>query len=476
MAEKQATRTIHSFVAALAAVLALSSGHAAAQSGGVVRGQVLDPARSSVSGARITASVDGGHSAFVVSDGNGQFLLTLEPGRYTVRAVAAGFLEESQAVNVSANSSESLQFVLRVARVHETVTVTEEAPYQVPAISSATKTLTPLRDVPQSITVVPQEQIKDQMMMSIGDVVRYVPGITAVQGENNRDQLVIRGNSTSADFFLDGVRDDVQYYRDLYNLDQVEMLKGPNAMMFGRGGGGGVVNRVTKEAGAARFGEITAWGGSYGNKRFTADFDQPLSGIVSLRLNAMYENSDSFRKYVSLERHGINPSLTIRPGSRTKITLTYENFRDDRVADRGISSYQGAPLDVPLSTYFGNPNQSHVGARVNLGSAMIEHQIRRLTIRNRTSVGNYDRGYQNFVPGGVSVDKTQVSLSAYNNATRRLNVFTQTDLTYKLQTGGIHHTRCWRVSKSGANSRTTFAIRAISTTRPRLFWCRCPTP
>ena len=77
---------------------------------------------------------------------------------------------------------------------------------------------------------------------------RYVPGITAHQGENNRDQVIIRGNSSSADFFVDGVRDDVQYYRDLYNLDRVEALKGPNAMIFGRGGGGGVVNRVTKEA------------------------------------------------------------------------------------------------------------------------------------------------------------------------------------------------------------------------------------
>ena len=88
--------------------------------------------------------------------------------------------------------------------------------------------------------------------------------------------------------FVDGVRDDVQYYRDLYNLDRVEALKGPNAMMFGRGGGGGVVNRVTKEAGFTPIHELTLLGGSYGNKRFTADFDQPLSDKAALRLNAMY--------------------------------------------------------------------------------------------------------------------------------------------------------------------------------------------
>src|SRR5207302_2107554 len=127
---------------------------------------------------------------------------------------------------------------------------------QLEATSSATKTLTPLRDVPQSISVVTQELIRDQMMMSIGDVTRYIPGVTAQQGENTRDQVVIRGNSSSADFCLNGVRDDVQYYRDLYNLERLEALKGPNAMIFGRGGGGGVINRVTKEAGFTPLREI----------------------------------------------------------------------------------------------------------------------------------------------------------------------------------------------------------------------------
>src|SRR4029453_2021274 len=110
----------------------------------------------------------------------------------------------------------------------------------------------------------------------------------AIQGENNRDQVVIRGNSSSADFFLDGVRDDVQYYRDLYNLDRVEALKGPNAMIFGRGGGGGVINRVTKKAEFAHFGELTFQGGSYGNKRLLADFDHAFSNRLAFRVNGMF--------------------------------------------------------------------------------------------------------------------------------------------------------------------------------------------
>jgi len=421
-------------------VLSLSLGHAIAQSHGTVNGRILDPTRAPIPDARITAVREGGApERSAVSDRNGEFSVALDPGRYIVKASAKGFLESSQRVTLAENGSESREFVLRIAGVRDTVTVTESAGYQTAAVSSATKTLTPLIDLPQSVTVIPQELMKDQMMMSIGDVVRYVPGITAIQGENNRDQLVIRGNSTSADFFLDGVRDDVQYYRDLYNLDRVEALKGPNAMMFGRGGGGGVVNRVTKEAGFAPVHEFTLLGGSYGNKRFTADLDQPLSDKVAIRLNAMYENSDSFRKYVNLERHGINPTLTFAPGKQTKITLDYENFRDDRVADRGIPSFQGRPVDVDASTYYGNPDQSHVGARVNLGSATVEQEAGRVTIRNRTTVGNYDRGYQNFVPGALTPDQRQVTLSAYNNATRRLNVFNQTDVTYSLEIGAVRH-------------------------------------
>ena len=122
---------------------------------------------------------------------------------------------------------------------------------------TATKTPTLLRNVPQAVTVINRALIKDQGMQNMADVVRYVPGITMGQGEGNRDQPTIRGNSTSADFFVDGVRDDAQFYRDLYNVDRVEALKGSNAMVFGRGGGGGVINRVVKEAGWTPTGELT---------------------------------------------------------------------------------------------------------------------------------------------------------------------------------------------------------------------------
>ncbi len=402
---------------------------------------MIDPARAPVAGAQITAISDGRAAASsALSDQNGGFSLPLEPGKYTLNVAKEGFVEASRIVDLPSTGSDLPDILLQVPPVRETVTVTDSAGYLAPASSTATRTLTPLRDIPQSITVVTGEQMKDQMMMSIGDVVRYVPGVTAIQGENNRDQLVIRGNSTSADFFLDGVRDDVQYYRDLYNLDRVEALKGPNAMTFGRGGAGGVINRVTKEAGFTPLREITLDGGSYADKRVAMDFDQPFKDKVAFRLNGMYESSGSFRDHVDLERYGINPTVTFTPGEETKITLGYEHFRDNRTADRGIPSFQGRPLDIPISTFFGNPDVSHVRAFVNLGSATIERQAGALNIRNRTLIGDYDRGYQNFVPGVVTADKTQDSLSSYNNATQRRNIFNQTDLTYRLSTGRIHHT------------------------------------
>lgn len=406
-----------------------------------VRGRVLDPSGAPVAGATITAVPDsGGSRSSAISGQNGEFVLQLEPGNYKLTIKAEGFLETSQPFSAPEPEGRAPEFVLQIADSHQFVTVTEAAGYAPPAIRSGTKTLTPLRDIPQSVTVVTRDFMSDEGMKSIADVVQYVPGITAVQGENNRDQIVIRGNSSSADFFLDGMRDDVQYYRDLYNLERVEALKGPNAMIFGRGGGGGVINRVSKEAEFTPFREINLLGGSFDTKRFTTDFDQPLGAKAAFRFNGMYEDSGSFRDYVHLRRFGLNPTLTIKPGERTRIVLGYEHLRDDRVADRGIPSFQGRPAVVPISTYFGNPDESHAGARVNLGSALIEHREGRLDIRNHLLIGDYDRGYQNFVPGAVSADKTQVAISAYNNATRRRNVINQTDLTYTLYTGNIRHT------------------------------------
>jgi len=175
-------------------------------------------------------------------------------------------------------------FTLDIAGIHESVAV--DAPgtgYAVPVVSSATRTPTPLRDVPQAVSVVSSVLIADQRMSSMADVTRYMPGVGFAQGEGNRDTPILRGSSTTADFFVDGVRDDVQYFRDVYNVERVEALKGPNAMIFGRGGAGGVLNRVTRQAdwGASR--EAALQVGSWADKRLTADVGRAVNETVAVR-------------------------------------------------------------------------------------------------------------------------------------------------------------------------------------------------
>jgi catecholate siderophore receptor len=413
----------------------------------LLTGKVLDPSRAPIAAARVTAVPAGpGASASApatvtaVTNDRGEFALALAGGAYTVTVTAPGFRDLSERITTPHASTPPHEFVLEVAGLREDVTVNGAAGYDTAVISTATKTTTPLRDVPQAVIVVTHELIQDQLMMSIADVVRYVPGITSHQGENNRDQIIVRGNSSSADFFIDGVRDDVQYYRDLYNLDRVEALKGPNAMIFGRGGGGGVVNRVTKEASFSPIGAVALQAGAFGNKRVTGDVGRALNHTVAFRVNGMFEDSGSFRHQVTLERKGVSPTISIAADSHTRIRLAYEYLKDTRVADRGLPSYQNRPVDLGIDTYVGDPSQSHVHATVNLATATIEHHAGSVTIRNHTTFGDYDRGYQNFVPGAVSADKSTITLSSYNNATRRQNLFSQTDLTYMASTGPATHT------------------------------------
>jgi len=307
--------------------------------------------------------------------------------------------------------------------------------------STAMKIDTPLRDTPQSVAVVTRALIADQGMQSMSDVARYVPGVTMAQGEGNRDAPVIRGNSSTADFFVDGVRDDVQYFRDLYNAERIEALKGPNAMIFGRGGGGGVINRVTKEAGWLPVRTLTAEGGSHDHRRASLDVNQGFGTAFAARFNGMYENSGLFRDATTLERFGINPTATLIAGPHSVARIGYELFDDKRVADRGVPSFDGRPVQTNVSTFFGDPDASHAHARVHAAALSAEHIAPSgLTIRNKTRFAHYDKFYQNVFPGGTSADGASVNLNAYNNATRRANLFNQTDVVYAATTGAVRQT------------------------------------
>ena len=403
-------------------------------------GRVVDQNRAPIGGATVSVwSADRLVKASTATNAGGEFSFAILPGEYSILVSSPGFADTVRTEVVTERGSR-VEILLSVAGTAVSVNVEAVPEYAVREIASSTKTLTMVRDIPQSVAVVTSEQIKDQMLTSVGDILRYTPGVTVHQGENNRDEVIIRGQGTSSSFFLNGVRDDVQYYRDPYNLERLETLKGPNAMIFGRGGGGGVINRVTKEADFSSLREIEVQGGSFYNRRISGDFDQPLNDKIAFRLNGVYENSDSFRSFVYLNRVAFNPTLTFKPHADTKLTFSYEFARDRRVADRGITSFRGRPAGVPTDTYYGNPDDSYVSSNVNIVSGTFDQQLGKLNIHNRTTYGDYDRGYQNYVPGAATADGTQVNLSAYNNSTKRKNLFSQTDLTYSVSTGTIRHT------------------------------------
>jgi catecholate siderophore receptor len=408
--------------------------------GTIFTGKVVDQNNAAVAGATITANRLGTSiKSQTLTNADGSFSLELARGEYTLTVQAVGFDPYSRVIEMRV-TQQNETIVLSVETATATVTVSDDAIYTIGDLRSATKIFTPMLDVPQAITVIKNEQVTDQMLSSIANVVQYVPGVSSHQGENNRDEVIIRGNRSGADFFRDGVRDDVQYYRDLYNMERFEALKGPNALIFGRGGGGGVINRVTKEAKFSPIRAFTATGGSFSNRRFTGDVGQALNNKIAVRMNGVYENSKSFRRYVGLERLGFNPTGSIAPDAKTSINIGYEFYRDRRTADRGLTSFQNMPVALPISTFYGDPDNSKVRADVNIVTASVERLFGGVIFRNRAQYGYYDRFYQNYVPGAVNTAKTLVNLTAYNNATKRKNLFNQTDMTYTVSTGRVKHT------------------------------------
>ena len=295
-------------------------------------------------------------------------------------------------------------------------------------------------DTPQSVSVVTEQEVQDRAAQGLGEAARYVPGVSFAQGEGNRETPIFRGIATTGDFFIDGVRDDVQYYRDLYNIERTEIFKGPNAMIFGRGATGGLINRVSKRPDWTPYYAGSLTFGSHQNRRVTVDANLPINDSLAFRLNALHEDSDSYRDGVWLKRSGINPTLAWRSGG-TRVDAGYEYFRDKRIADRGISTYQGKPVDTDASTFMGNAAGSPTWSKLNAFNLAIEHDFGNgMTVKNRTRVADQDKFYQNVFPGAVNAANTQVAINAYNNGTQRKSWFNQTDLSFKLDTGGVKHT------------------------------------
>jgi catecholate siderophore receptor len=313
--------------------------------------------------------------------------------------------------------------------------------------TTATKTDTPLLDVPQSIAVVTRERLDDQVSRSIADVLRYVPGTTVGQGEGNRDQITLRGQNTTADFFLDGVRDDVQYFRGLYNIERVEILKGPFALIFGRGGSGGIINRVQKTPMA---GELAIGGAasvnSFGAWDVSTDLNAPLGDKAAVRLNAIYEQLDSHRDFVGGKRYAFNPYLAVDLGP-WKLGLSYEYVNDDRVTDRGVPSIAtaagqpNAPIRGYRDTFFGVPGVNRTGLEAHIVKARLDGAIAdNLNWSTTLLYGDYDKYYTNVYANGAASGQTgTVALANYIDPTARQNFIAQTNLVWDVATGPVDH-------------------------------------
>jgi catecholate siderophore receptor len=335
------------------------------------------------------------------------------------------------------------------------------------AISSAgLKTDTPLIDTPQSVSVVTREQLDDQALQDIGDILRYTPGASIGQGEGNRDQITIRGQNTTADFFVDGIRDDVQYFRPLYNIERVEIHKGPNAMIFGRGGGGGIINRVAKSPIADRpFGEVTASVDSFGAFYLSGDLNLPVGDSAAFRLNGLYEEFDNHRDFYDGRRIAVNPTFGAELDDNNRILLSYEYVDDDRGVDRGnpaelraaninpgddnecsITNICG-PLTGYRDTLFGQPGTNRTTLQAHIVKLRVEHEFSdELSFSSTTQYGDYDKLYRNVYPvDAVSNDirltpvANSVTLDGYVDTTDRENFITQGNLLWTGDTGSLGH-------------------------------------
>ena len=276
----------------------------------------------------------------------------------------------------------------------------------------------PIINVPQTVSIITDEDILERGYRAISDIVRYVPGVVTTQGEGHRDALVIRGVRTTADFYQDGIRDDVQYYRSLYNLDQVEVLKGPNALLFGRGGTGGLINRVSKKALLGEtFTGLNIGYDSFGASDFAIDGNLEVNDTVAFRLNAHSDSLANHRDQYDGKRFGINPTMTFAIDPETTINLSYEYLDHERYIDRGIPTENGAPVDALRGITYGSDGNIHTTEASILRGNLVHNYSNSGKINLTISSNDFNKMYQNLYVNDY--DGTNVELKGYNDVTLR---------------------------------------------------------
>jgi catecholate siderophore receptor len=317
-----------------------------------------------------------------------------------------------------------------------------ERGYQAPTAAAGTKTEAALRDVPQTVNVVPPDAIRDQAATSLQDVLKNVPGVGFSHGDGQRDQVSIRGFTAIADQFVDGFRDDALYFRDLSNIERIEVIKGPAAVLYGRGSSGGLINRVSKKPGSD-LSEITLSYGSWADKR--GEFDVARKDdALSWRVTGAAQDAGSYRSQQFLERQAFAPSVLLKLGAQDTLLLQADYLKDKRLTDFGVPAYQGKPVDVAPGTYYGAANAREVDySQSEVASTKLDYTHRfsdTLALRNGLRYYHYELDRNNTLPSGpVNETARTVVLNRSNVDRREHGWFNQTELTHKLQLAGLPH-------------------------------------
>ncbi len=433
---------------------------------GSVEVRVLDPSGAAVNDAEVLIQQDQKPPVTMPGANLGVYRMEALPtGPYLVTVVKRGFAPLTREVRVTSGRLSLLSLTLSPQGLSEYISVEGASPYAPPPVVSGTRTPTKALDVPQTIDVVPQALIRSQTALSMQDALANVPGVMPQLGEGRRDQSAIRGFSAVNDAYIDGVRDDAKYYRDLSSLEQVEVVKGPAGALFGRGSSGGVLNRVTKKPTfGSRFGDLSVVGGSYDRARIQGDYaDGRASDTLAYRIAGAYENSDSHRPYFSLERTSISPSLAYRPRPGSELLIQGEFLADDRVPDRGIPSWQGKPLADARPFYYGYPTDDFLENRVGSQAVTWQQSLHgNWALRNVFRHTTYGNQFSNTLPGAVREVDGQlfVARSQYSVDGDQRNLFNQLDLTTGGRTGALDHALLVGVE---AGRETTSSVRLTGT-------------
>ena len=364
--------------------------------------------------------------------------ICLAAGEGVGRAVAFSFALATNAFAAEPKKEEPIPLAPVVVQ-------DQTSPYIVPE-SSLSKFPLPLQEIPQSITIVPEKLIQEQAGTTLRDALRNVPGITVAAGEgggNQGDVFILRGFNARNDTYLDGVRDSGSYFRDSFNLDSVEVLKGPSSTYFGRGSTGGAINQVSKRPRLDPSYEGIFSAGAGPLFRGTIDINQPLPQTLpnaALRINLMAHSDDIVgRDRVDLKRVGFAPSIAFGLGTPTQLTLSYLLQHEDNIPDYGFPYVNGEPLRIDRNNFYGLSKEDIERTWVNVGTARLDHRFNDMfNVRSTSRYSYVDRN--SAVTNATAVLPNTLNRSRPQRDTQESIFSNQTDLTARFDTWGMKHT------------------------------------